>query len=174
MGSVNMHARILIAMVAAASIAVPAFAQTQPTRPSAYATFPTMRSAWATAALNPCYPSYGYRGPLPGYFNPSSPCYSGTIYPSYSAVAPFEFPKSNPKAMSKGSDSLYQDEAQLRIEEKGYSDVTNLDKDSRGIWRGNARLEDGRAVDVTLDLAGNVYSVPTRLQIRIKPPPPNR
>ena len=75
-------------------------------------------------------------------------------------MAPFEFSKPNPKASSKGFDNLYQDEARLRIEEKGYYDVTNLDKDSRGIWRGSARLEDGRTVDVTLDLEGNIYSVP--------------
>jgi hypothetical protein len=35
-------------------------------------------------------------------------------------------------------------------------------------------LEDGRAVDVTLDLEGNIYSEPSRLQIRIEPPPSNR
>jgi hypothetical protein len=124
-------------------------------------------SAFATTALNPCYPSRGY-------FNPNSPCYSGTIYPSYSAVAPFEFPKPTPKAKSQRADNLYQDEATLRIEAKGYLDVTKLDKDSRGIWRGKARLEDGRAVDVTLDLEGNIYSEPSRLQIRIEPPPSNR
>jgi hypothetical protein len=162
--SFSMSQRILLAMLAIAST-VPAFAQTQPTRPSAYATLPTLRSAWPTAALSPC-PRFG--------LNPTSSCYSGTIYPSYSALAPFEFSKPNSKARSKGSDNLYQDEARLRIEEKGYYDVSNLDKDSRGIWRGNARLEDGRTVDVTLDLEGNIYSVPTRLQIRIKPPPPDR
>jgi hypothetical protein len=160
----SMSRRILVAMLAIAWT-VPAFAQTQPTRPSAYATLPTLRSAWPTAPLNPC-PRFG--------LNPTSSCYSGTNYPSYSALAPFEFSKPNSKPKSKGSDNLYQDEARLRIEEKGYYDVTNLDKDSRGIWRGNARLEDGRTVDVTLDLEGNIYSVPTRLQIRIKPPPPDR
>jgi hypothetical protein len=137
-------------------------------------------TAYATVRL--CDPSYSALCLADGGFkslpeiglNPTSSCYSGTIYPSYSAVIPFEFPKPNSKARSKGADSLYQDEAKLRIEEKGYFDVTNLDKDSRGIWRGSARLEDGRTVDVTLDLEGNIYSVPTRLQIRIKPPPPDR
>jgi hypothetical protein len=160
-----MGARILIAVLAVASIA-PAYAQTQPTRKSAYATVPTSHSAWPTAALSPC-PKSG--------FNPTSPCYSGTAFPTYSSTAPSEVPESNPRAKSKGSDYLFQDEARLRIEEKGYFDVTNLDKDGRGVWRGNARLEDGRAVDVTLDLQGNIYSVPSsRLQIRIKPPPPER
>jgi hypothetical protein len=129
-----------------------AFAQTQPTRPSAYATAPTMPSAFATSALNPCYPSHGY-------FNPASSCYSGTLYPSYFAIPPFEFPnKSNPKAGSQGSDSLNEDQAKLLIENKGYLNVSRLEKDRRGIWRGKATLKDGRPVDVTLDLEGNIYS----------------
>ena len=155
------------AVAIAAAISASAFAQTQPTRQSAYATAPTIPSAFATSALNPCYPSRGY-------FNPASSCYSGTIYPSYSAVAPFEFPKPNPKAKLEGSDSLYQDEAMLRIEAKGYSDISKLEKDNRGIWRGRALLKDGRPVDVTLDLEGNIYSEPSRLYIRIEPPPSNR
>jgi hypothetical protein len=180
-----MATRILFSVLVIMSIAVPAFAQTQPTRPSAYPTMPTFPSAFATPALSPCFPRHrdfevaGSRrfrfGRSLEFFNPESPCYSGTIYPSYSAIAPSEFPKLNPKAKPKSSDNLYQDEAKSRIEEKGYYDVTNLDKDSRGIWRGNARLEDGRTVDVTLDLEGNIYSVPSsRLRIRIEPPPSNR
>jgi hypothetical protein len=174
-GSVKMYARNLISMVVAASITSPAFAQTQPTRPSAYRTIPTMPSAWATAALNPCYPSHGYRGPLLGYFNPSSPCYSGTIYPSYSAVTPFEFPKGpNRKAETPGSESLDKDQAKSLIEGKGYLDVTGLEKDRHGIWRGNATMEDGRPVNVVLDLEGNIYSILSRLHIRIEPPPTTR
>jgi hypothetical protein len=48
-----MSARILIVTLAAASVA-PAFGQTQPMRPSAYATMATMHSAWPTEALSPC------------------------------------------------------------------------------------------------------------------------
>jgi hypothetical protein len=178
-GSVSMDARILIAIVAAASIAVPAFAQTQPTRPSAYPTMPTFPSAFATAPLSPCYPPYRSdilisprRG---GYFDPASYCYSGTIYPSFSAVAPFEFPKTpNRKAETPGSESLDKDQAKSLIEGKGYLDVTGLEKDRHGIWRGNATMEDGRPVNVVLDLEGNIYSTLSRLHIRIEPPPSNR
>jgi hypothetical protein len=156
-----MDARILIMAVVAASTTVPAFAQTQPTRPSAYPTTPTMRSAWATSAINPCYSS----------FNRTSPCYSGTIYPSYSAVVPFEFPnKTNSKAASDGANSLNEDQAKSRIEAKGYSDVSGLQKDSRGIWRGKAILKDGRPVAVILGLEGNIYSELDQLSvIRIRP-----
>jgi hypothetical protein len=155
-------------------IAVPAYAQTQPTRPSAYPTMPTFPSAFATAPLSPCYPSYRpdvFISPRRwGFFDPASPCYSGTIYPSYSAVTPSELP-SKPRAKSEGSENLNEDQALLRIGAKGYPDISGLEKDKRGIWRGKATLDDGRPVDVTLDLEGNIYSVPsTRLHIRIEPP----
>jgi hypothetical protein len=49
-----------------------------------------------------------------------------------------------------------------------------LEKDGRGIWRGKATIKDGRPVNVTLDLEGNIYSDLSRLYIRIQPPPSNR
>jgi hypothetical protein len=177
-----MATRILFSVLVIMSIAVPAFAQTQPTRPTAYPTMPTFPSAFATPALSPCFPRYrnfdgSHRfsfGRSLEFFNPESPCYSGTIYPSYSAVTPSELP-SSPRAKSEGSESLNEDHALQRIGAKGYLDISGLEKDKRGIWRGKATLDDGRPVDVTLDLEGNIYSVPrSRLRIRIEPPPSNR
>jgi hypothetical protein len=158
--------RILIAAVLVASMTGPGSAQTQPTRPSAYPTLPTLRSAFPTAPLSPC--------PRDSSFNPTSPCYSGTPYPSYSAVGPFEFPNPTNRPALPGSASLDEDQAMLRIEAKGYLDVSRLEKDRRGIWRGKATLKDGRPVDVTLDLEGNIYSELSRLYIRIEPPPSSR
>jgi hypothetical protein len=150
------------------SMIVPALAQTQPTRPSAYRTFPTLRSAWATAPLSPCYGrGHRYRSTS---FNPTSPCYTGTPYLGYSAIGPFEFPSPTNRAALPGSASLDEAQAKLRIEAKGYLDVSDLTQDSRGIWRGNATMKDGRRVDVTLDLEGNIYSErKSRLYIRIRP-----
>jgi len=177
-----MATRILFSVLVIMSIAVSAFAQTQPTRPSAYATIPTLPSAFPTAPLSPCFPRYrnfdgSHRfsfGRSLEFFNPESPCYSGTIYPSYSAVTPSALP-TTPRAESEGSESLNEDQALLRIGAKGYLNISGLEKDKRGIWRGKATLDDGRPVDVTLDLEGNIYSVPSsRLRIRIEPPPSNR
>lgn len=145
---------------------VPAFAQTQPTRPSAYPTFPTMPSAFPTAALSPCYPYSS--------FNPTSSCYTGTLYRSYSAVEPFGFPNPTSRPALPGSASLDEDQAKLRIEAKGYLSVSRLEKDRHGIWRGKASMNDGRPVDVTLDLEGNIYSELSRLYIRIQPPASTR
>jgi hypothetical protein len=136
---------LLTAALLVASIAGSALAQTQPTGPSAYPTRPTDNSAYPTSALNPCYSGT----------NPTSPCYSGTEYPSYSAITPLE---SNPQAAAPGADSLNEDEAESRIEEKGYSNISGLQKDDHGIWRGQATMKDGRSVEVILDLEGNIYS----------------
>jgi hypothetical protein len=144
-----MDMRIFIAAAVVASITGPAFAQTQPTRPSAYATTQTMPSAFATAAINPCYSS----------FNPTSPCYTGTSYPSYTAIGPIELPtRTSPQAALPGADSLNEDQTKSRIEAKGYLNVSGLQKDNHGIWRGKATMKDGRSVAVVLDLEGNIYS----------------
>jgi hypothetical protein len=156
-----MGMRILFAATVVASMTQSAFAQTQPTRPSAYATGHTMPSAFATAALNPCYSS----------FNPTSPCYTGTMYPSYSAITPNEFPDRTNRQALPGADSLNEDQAKSRIEAKGYSNVFGLQKDNHGIWRGKATMKDGRSVAVILDLEGNIYSewYPFKIEIRITP-----
>jgi hypothetical protein len=98
-----------------------AFAQTQPTRPSAYRTFPTMFSAWATAPLSPCY-AHG-RNRWPSY-NPTSSCYTGTPYAQYSALEPFKFPNPTNRTTLPGSESLDEDQAKQQIEAKRYQDVT--------------------------------------------------
>jgi hypothetical protein len=170
MGKQNV--RILVpAAIAMLMTGSSAFAQTRPTPPSAYPTFPTLPSAWATAPLSPCEIRRWHRS---SSFNPTSPCYTGTPYAEYSALGPFEFHNPTNRTTSPGSESLNEDQARLQIEAKGY-DVTRLEKDKRGIWRGRATMGDGRAVDVTLDLEGNIYSEPaSRLYIRIQPLPSNR
>ena len=89
-------------------------------------------------------------------------------------MAPFDFSDRKSAPAVPGADNLNEDQAKLRIEAKGYRDVSKLEKGPRGIWRGKATLEDGRAVYVTLDLEGNIYSELSRTYIRIEPPPPNR
>ena len=84
------------------------------------------------------------------------PCYTGTPYPSYSAFEPFEFPGPENRTKPPGSASLDEDQAKLRIETKGYLNITRLEKDKRGIWRGKATMKDGRSVDVTLDLVPGI------------------
>ncbi len=142
-----------------ALISLPAFTQTQPTRSSAYPTVRTLFSAFPTSPLSPCNPSFQPGHRRFGYFDANSPCYSGTIYPSYSAVMPFELPhKASLQAALRSANHLNESQSKVRIEAKGYANVSGLHKDRHGIWRGDATLKDGKPVEVVLDLQGNIYS----------------
>jgi hypothetical protein len=169
--AIEMDVRTLIVTAVMASMSVPAFAQTQRTHPSAYPTIRTLFSAFPTSPLSPCYPSTELGHRRFRYFNPNSPCYSGTIYPTYSAVTPFEFPKKpSLQAALQGASRVDETRAKSLIEAKGYSNVSGLHKDPHGIWRGDAIIKDGRRVEVILDLEGNIYSelIP-RVNIWIRP-----
>ena len=54
-----------------------------------------------------------------------------------------------------GANSFTMAQAQKRIEDNGYVQVTALAKDDKSIWRGQA-MKDGKAVSVALDYQGNV------------------
>ncbi len=54
-----------------------------------------------------------------------------------------------------GRNSFTQAQAATRIAAAGYTQVTGLKKDNRGIWRGQAQ-KDGSPASVSLDYQGNV------------------
>jgi hypothetical protein len=56
-----------------------------------------------------------------------------------------------------GANSFTEGEARSRIEASGYTDVTDLQKDSQSIWRGKA-MKDGKSVSVSLDFQGHVVA----------------
>jgi hypothetical protein len=53
-----------------------------------------------------------------------------------------------------GANSFTMGEAKSRIEAKGYTNVTQLQKDPNGVWRGMAALN-GKAGPVSVDYQGN-------------------
>src|SRR3954462_5322843 len=57
----------------------------------------------------------------------------------------------------KGRNSFTEGEAKSRIEARGYTGVTQLQKDDNGVWRGRA-TKDGKPVEVSLDYQGNVVT----------------
>jgi len=63
----------------------------------------------------------------------------------------------NPGAPVAGANSFTEGQAKSRIEAKGYNDVSSLQKDNNGVWRGKAK-KDGKQVDVSLDFQGNVVA----------------
>ena len=56
---------------------------------------------------------------------------------------------------ARGANSFTQGEAQGRLENHGYSKVSDLHLDQNGVWRGQA-TKDGQTVSVWLDYKGNV------------------
>ena len=56
-----------------------------------------------------------------------------------------------------GANSFTEGQARSRIEAAGFSDVTELQKDDQGIWRGRG-MRNGQQTSVALDFQGNVTS----------------
>ena len=63
----------------------------------------------------------------------------------------------NPGAPVAGANSFTEGQAKSRIESNGYTNVSGLRKDDKGVWRGTA-MRDGKSVDVSLDFEGNVVA----------------
>ena len=59
----------------------------------------------------------------------------------------------------KGANSFTEGQAKDRAMAYGYTSVASLVKDGDGIWRGSAML-DGKAVQVAVDYKGNVVTQP--------------
>ena len=54
-----------------------------------------------------------------------------------------------------GRNSFTEGQAKSKIEEAGYTNVTELKKDDNGVWRGKAS-KGGSSTEVSIDFQGNV------------------
>ncbi len=63
----------------------------------------------------------------------------------------------NPGAPATGANSFTEGQAKSRIEARGYSNVSGLMKDAKGLWHGKA-MKDGKPANVALDYQGNVVA----------------
>jgi hypothetical protein len=61
----------------------------------------------------------------------------------------------NPAAPVEGANSFTEAQAKARIEEAGYTEVSGLKLDDKGVWQATA-MKDGKSVSVALDYQGNV------------------
>ena len=55
-----------------------------------------------------------------------------------------------------GANSFTESQARSRMEDAGFRDVTGLQKDDQGIWRGRA-TRNGSPTGIALDFHGNVF-----------------
>jgi hypothetical protein len=65
--------------------------------------------------------------------------------------------QNNSNAPVAGRNSFTEGQAKSKIEDAGYTGVTELKKDDNGIWRGKAN-KGGSAMAVSVDFQGNVNS----------------
>ena len=63
--------------------------------------------------------------------------------------------QNNSNAPVAGRNSFTEGQAKSKIEEAGYTQVTDLKKDDNGVWRGKAS-KGGSAASVSVDFQGNV------------------
>ena len=75
--------------------------------------------------------------------------------PQNSAINSSDSSNRQVNAPVAGRNSFTEGEAKSRIEKMGFSDVSDLNKDDNGVWRGRA-VKDGKTVDVSVDYQGNV------------------
>jgi protein-disulfide isomerase len=61
----------------------------------------------------------------------------------------------NPNAPVEGANSFTEGQARARIEKEGFTNVTDLTKDAKGVWRGTA-TKGGKKAKVSVDFQGNV------------------
>ncbi len=61
----------------------------------------------------------------------------------------------NPGAPATGANSFTEGQAKSRLEANGFTNVSGLQKDAQGVWRGKA-TKGGASVDVSVDFQGNV------------------
>jgi len=57
----------------------------------------------------------------------------------------------------EGANSFTENQAKDRVVAAGFSNVSALTKDEKGIWRGTA-VKDGKTVNIAVDYKGNVVS----------------
>jgi len=65
--------------------------------------------------------------------------------------------QNNSDAPVAGRNSFTEGQAKSRIEDAGFTNVTELKKDDKGVWRGEAS-KGGSATAVSVDFQGNVNS----------------
>lgn len=136
---------ILPAIFAAAlGFAGVAQAQTTTTTPSA-----PRNAATPTAPNGAVVPG----APHNAVTSPNAPVVSGTGSATNNAVN--TAPANNSGAPVPGANSFTEGQTRDRIQAKGFTQVTALKLDGKGVWRGKA-MKGGQSVDVSMDYQGNV------------------
>jgi hypothetical protein len=152
---------IFIATTALSLMFDGAFAQTTRTGTSASSTIKTIPSSSSTSPnspcsstnpTSPCYSANAPRNPCYSALESNEPCSTTTTPNSPTSPAP---PPPAPLASLASGRVVTSDQAKAQIEANGYSNVSGLRRDAKGLWRGKA-VKDELPVNVVLDQDGHV------------------
>lgn len=99
--------------------------------------------------------TFGGQFGTPGLGTEGSRSERSNSSPSQPAVTTSDADRKTAAAPVPGSNSFTMREARRRIETGGFTQVTGLQKDRSGVWRGKA-MRNGTAVGVFCDYQGNV------------------
>ena len=87
----------------------------------------------------------------------SADALTGAVFLENCKAGVFDSAKVEEGAPFEGANSFTEGQAQDRILAAGFSNVSALKKDDKGIWRGTAQV-DGKMADVAVDFKGNVVT----------------
>jgi hypothetical protein len=152
---------VLPATLAATLLAGAAIAQTtQPAQPTPSGqptmTSPTQGMGMNNSGNSPTMGSSTGTGTTLGASgNTANPPRSDSAAPA--AVTTTTEPSRTTQAPVAGANSFTEGQARSRIEDKGFTNVTDLKKDDKGVWRASAQ-KDGKTVTVALDYQGNIVT----------------
>ena len=135
-----------LALLGAAAVSVPALAQTSPAAPDRNPPAATMQDS--TRPANPA--------PAPADRSGAATTVGPSTEGGQSAVRVDDGTRTA-ATPQPGANSFTEGQARSRIEAAGFSNVTELQKDDQGIWRGRG-MRNGQQVGVALDFTGAVTS----------------
>lgn len=136
--------------------AVPAYAQVSPATPDRTAPSGAAQSSTTTpgAAVTPA-PDTRSGANMPGQDAASGATTPNRGSDSGNAAIRLDDGTRTATAPVPGANSFTEGQAKSRIEAAGFTNVSDLQKDDQGIWRGKAQ-KGGQQVSVALDYQGNV------------------
>ncbi len=147
---------------AAALLCGTAWAQTPPAHPGTYYIAPgTPSTVGRSGSLNGVVPGEAVPAPrgsmstFGGKFGTEGPLSERNNGAAQPAATTSDADRKTSAAPVAGSSSFTMREARRRIETGGFTQVTGLQKDRDGVWRGKA-MRNGTAVGVFCDYKGNV------------------
>lgn len=145
----------MIPAIVAIGVAASGMALAQTTNPSPSTAPPATTPTPVMPAPGATTPTPGAPGTL-GSTTPAAPSGPSTST-APAAVTTTDAPTRTTEAPVPGANSFTEGQAKARMEERGYTQLTEIRKDDQGIWRAKG-MKDGQSVGVALDYQGNIVT----------------